>query len=176
MSLSASDFLNKVKRGYRKDTLFSKVLVEKEKYSLFQYRDGYLYTENRGGQEVLCIPRVVTKDCSLTATVNEQAHTILGHYGAQKTANYIRRWYSWPKLGHEVDKYCTTCGICQVSKTSTQRPRRSIAYFADPEQAVGIDRNGLYWSIPQIEGIQLFMGSNMQVNLYGSPGTCKYDD
>ena len=65
----ASDFLNKVKWGYRKDTLFSKVLEDKEKYSLFQYRDGYLYTENRGGQEVLCIPRVVTKDYSLTATV-----------------------------------------------------------------------------------------------------------
>ena len=42
----ASDFLNKVKRGYRKDTLFSKVLKDKEKYSLFRYRDGYLYTEN----------------------------------------------------------------------------------------------------------------------------------
>ena len=54
--------------------------------------------------------------------------------------------------------------------------RRSTAYFADPEQAVGIDRNGLYWSIPQIERIRLFMGSNMQVNLYGSPGARKYDD
>ena len=116
----ASDFLDKVKRGYRKDMLFSKVLEDKEKYSLFQYRDGYLYTENRGGQEVLCIPRVVMKDYSLTATVIEQAHTILGHYGAQKTADYIRRWYWWPKLGHKVDKYCTTCGICQVSKSSTQ--------------------------------------------------------
>ena len=42
----ATDFLNKVKRGYRKDALFSKVLKDKEKYSLFQYRDEYLYTEN----------------------------------------------------------------------------------------------------------------------------------
>jgi hypothetical protein len=109
----ASDFLDKVKRGYRKDTLFSKFLQDKEKYSLFRYRDGYLYTENRGGQEVLCIPRVVTKDYSLMATVIEQAH-------AQKIADYIHRWYWWPKLGN--DKYCTTCGICQVSKTSMQRP------------------------------------------------------
>ena len=31
----ATDFLNKVKQGYRKDTLFSKVLEDKEKYSLF---------------------------------------------------------------------------------------------------------------------------------------------
>ena len=74
----------------------------------------------RGGQEVLCIPRVVTKDYSLTATVIKQAHTILGHYGAQKTANYICQWYWWPRLGHEVNKYCMMCGICQVNKTSTQ--------------------------------------------------------
>ena len=32
------------------------------------------------------------------ATVIEQAHTILGYYGAQKTADYIRRWYWWPNL------------------------------------------------------------------------------
>ena len=31
----ASNFLDMVKRGYRKDTLFSKVLKDKEKYSLF---------------------------------------------------------------------------------------------------------------------------------------------
>ena len=116
----ATDFLNKVKWGYRKDTLFSKVLEDKEKYSLFWYGEGFLYTENRGGQEVLRIPRVVTKDYSLTATVIKKAHTILGHYGAQKTADYIRWWYWWPKLGHKVNKYCTMCGICQVNKTSMQ--------------------------------------------------------
>ena len=31
----ATDFLDKVKQGYRKDTLFFKVLEDKEKYSLF---------------------------------------------------------------------------------------------------------------------------------------------
>ena len=41
----ATDFLNKVKWGYRKDNLFSKVLEDKEKYSLFWYREGFLYTE-----------------------------------------------------------------------------------------------------------------------------------
>ena len=53
---------------------------------------------------------------------------------------------------------------------------RPIAYFTDLEQAMGMDRNRLYWSIPQIERIRLLMGSNMQVNLYGSPGTHKYNN
>ena len=56
------------------------------------------------------------------ATVIKQAHTILGHYGAQKTADYIWWWYWWPKLGHKVDKHCTTCSTCQVNKTSMQQP------------------------------------------------------
>ena len=118
----ASDFLDKVWKGYAKDKLLCKVVGEREQYASFRHEDGLVYTTNRGGHEVLCIPRVVTKDYSLTAIVINQAHTILGHFGAQKTADYIRRWYWWPRLGPEVDKFCDTCGICQVSKTSTQRP------------------------------------------------------
>jgi len=53
-------FLDHVKRRYEKDTLFSKVIKEEERYPAFKYRDGLLYTNNCGGQEVLCIPRVVT--------------------------------------------------------------------------------------------------------------------
>jgi len=118
----ASDFLDRVRQGYTKDILFSKIIKEKERHSSFTYRDGLFYSRNRGGLEVLCIPRVVTKDYSLTATVIEQAHTILGHFGSQKTADYIRRWYWWPRLGIEVEKYCDSCGVCQANKTSTQRP------------------------------------------------------
>src|SRR5882762_869693 len=91
-----SNFLDKVKKGYKEDDMFSKIIKEPGNYSAFQYREGFLYTNNRGGQEVLCISRVMTKDYSLTAIVIEQAHTILGHFGAQKTADYIRRWYWLP--------------------------------------------------------------------------------
>ena len=117
-----TDFLDKVKKGYTKDVLFSKMVKEAERYSTFQYRDGLLYTNNQGGHEVLCIPRVVTKDYSLTAIVIEQAHTILGHFNAQKTLDYIHRWYWWPCISPEVDQYCETCSICQANKTSMQRP------------------------------------------------------
>jgi hypothetical protein len=92
----ASDFLDFVKKGYKEDNMFSKIIKEPGNYSAFQYREGFLYTNNRGGQEVLCIPRVMTKDYSLTAIVIKQAHTILGHFGAQKTADYVHRWYWWP--------------------------------------------------------------------------------
>ena len=118
----AKDFLDKVRTGYQKDPLFSKIILEKESHASFRENNGLIYSRNRRGHEVLCIPRVVTKDYSLMALVIEQAHTILGHLGAQKTADYIRRWYWWPRITFEVEKYCDTCGVCQANKTSTQRP------------------------------------------------------
>jgi hypothetical protein len=86
----AKDFLDKVRTGYQKDPLFSKIILEKERHISFRENNELLYSRNCGGQEVLYISRVVTKDYSLTAMVIEQAHTILGHIGAQKTADYIR--------------------------------------------------------------------------------------
>ena len=56
-----SDFIDKVKEGYKEDDMFSKIIKEPGNYSAFQYREGFLYTNNRGGQEVLCIPRIMTK-------------------------------------------------------------------------------------------------------------------
>jgi Integrase zinc binding domain len=118
----ATDFLERVRAGYSKDPLFSKIVAKQSHYSTFEYRDGLLYTQNRGKDKVLCIPRVITKDYSLTATVIEQGHSILGHFGVQKTADYIRRWYWWPRITQEVNKYCDSCSTCQANKTSTQRP------------------------------------------------------
>jgi len=60
----ASDFLDKVRKGYVKDKLLCRVVGEQEKYTLFHYEDGLVHTTNRGGHEVLCIPRVIMKDYS----------------------------------------------------------------------------------------------------------------
>jgi hypothetical protein len=58
----------------------------------------------------------------MTAQVIEQAHTILGHFGPQRTADYIRWWYWWPRIGQEVEEFCKTCGPCQTTKDSTKPP------------------------------------------------------
>ena len=147
-----SNFLDKVKKGYKEDNMFSKIIKEPGNYSAFQYREGFLYTNNRGGQEVLCIPRVMTKDYSLTAIVIEQAHTILGHFGAQKTADYIRRWYWWPRLGVEVNKYCISCGICQANKTNTQRPVGLLHPLPIPNRPWGLIGMDFIGPFPKSKG------------------------
>src|ERR1700723_1364688 len=50
-----ANFIEKVKTGYRHDRLFSKIMTEISRHSAFSFRDGLIYTTNRGGHEVLCI-------------------------------------------------------------------------------------------------------------------------
>src|ERR1700723_3462743 len=64
-----ADFIEKVKTGYRHDRLFSKSVTEISRHSAFSFRDGLIYTTNRGGHEVLCITGEINRDYSLTAIV-----------------------------------------------------------------------------------------------------------
>jgi hypothetical protein len=148
----ATDFLERVRIGYTKDSLFSKIMTKKSHYPTFECRDGLLYTRNRGKDEVLCIPHVITREYSLTAIIIEQGHIILGHFSAQKTADYIRRWYWWPRITQEVNKYCESCSICQANKTSTQRPVGLLHPLPIPNRpwgSIGMDFIGPF---PQSKG------------------------
>ncbi|KZP14866.1 hypothetical protein FIBSPDRAFT_704358, partial [Athelia psychrophila] len=88
-------FLDKVKIGYSKDPLFKKVLNNVAHHPSFRQEDGLIYTSNRADEDVLCIPRIVNLMESLTGTVIEMAHSTLGHFGPQRTSDYIRRWFWW---------------------------------------------------------------------------------
>ncbi|RPD72494.1 hypothetical protein L226DRAFT_424841, partial [Lentinus tigrinus ALCF2SS1-7] len=84
-----------VKTGYEADPLFSKILEAPQDHKRFTLRDGFIYTTNRCGEEVLCLPRAKFKNKTTTQIVLDQAHETIGHYGAQCTAEYIRRWFWW---------------------------------------------------------------------------------
>src|SRR5262249_18365952 len=103
------------------------------------------------GEPVLCIPRARNKKFSLTAQVIEQAHTTLGHFGPQKTADYIRRWYWWPRIGQEVEEYCRSCGICQTTKDANRRPVGLLHTLPIPSRP---------WSSIAMDFIGPFPGSN----------------
>ena len=113
--------LTEIKKGYAKDPLCSKILENVGHHKNFEIVDDLLYTRNRAGESVLCIPSIVQKKRRMTEIVIAQAHEILGHLGPQKTAEYIRRHYWWPRVGQDVEHYCKTCPVCQMTKTSTQK-------------------------------------------------------
>ncbi len=116
------DFKKKVRNGYELDTTLAKVMAAPNEHKLYQVRDGLLWTNNRQGISVLCVPRIKVDKRRLTKIILEQAHTALGHMGTQKTNEYIRWWYWWPTIGCDVERYCNSCGTCQTTKSSMQKP------------------------------------------------------
>jgi len=113
--------LESIKHGYQKDPLFSKVLDNIGHHKNFEVLSDLLYTRNRADASVLCVPSVVHDKQQITKVVISQAHKVLGHYGPQKTADYVRRHYWWPHIGQDVKQYCKMCPVCQMTKSSTQR-------------------------------------------------------
>ena len=72
----------------------------------------------------------------------DNGHQTLGHFGARKTSEYIRRWYWWPFLGKDVIKLCLSCGTCQTTKPSNQAPAgllHSLSIPTRPWQSIAMD-------------------------------------
>ena len=135
-------FLNAVREGYSKDPLCSKVLDNLGHHDRFDLADGLLYTRNRASDAVLCIPSEFLNKRRLTEVVIAQAHGVLGHLGPQKTADYVRKHYWWPRIGQDVERYCKTCPVCQTTKSSTQRVPgllHSLPIPARPWESIAMD-------------------------------------
>ena len=63
-----------ISAGYRNDSMLSKVLNEPDHYLMFKVRDDLIYMNNRGGEEVLCIPHTKFEGDTIITMVIEQAH------------------------------------------------------------------------------------------------------
>jgi hypothetical protein len=103
------------------DHLFTKVLGNIRHHKTFELVDSLLYTHNRENATVLCIPSTIHNKRCLTEVIIVQAHEVLGHFGPQKTTEYICWYYWWPRIGQDIELYCKTCPICQTMKASTMR-------------------------------------------------------
>lgn len=132
------DIEKEAKSGYAKDRVLSRVVARPREHKAFTLKpNGLLYTQSRSGEEVLCIPHCKTGQRYLTEIVIEHGHQTLGHLGSQKTEEYIRRWFWWPRIGLEIRKYCESCGTCQTIKPSTQLPRGLLHSMPIPNRLWG---------------------------------------
>jgi Integrase zinc binding domain len=115
-------FLRNIQKGYRKDPLFKKVLKAPKHFKNFEITNKPLYMHNLAKDHILCILVIIAHDdrC-LIEVILLQAHQVLGHLGPQKTSEYIHHYYWWPHVGQDAEKYCKTCPICQITKSSTQK-------------------------------------------------------
>lgn len=131
-----------IKAAYPLDRTFAKVLESPGAYPSFEMKDGLLYVTNRFGDKVLCLPFGKLKQRSLRERVIDEAHRLLGHMGAQKTIEYVRRWFWWPRMSKDIEMFCISCGACQMSKSSNALPAgllHTLPIPMFPWESMGID-------------------------------------
>jgi hypothetical protein len=147
------EFIEEVKRLYTDDPLFCKVLSNPEHHKPFSVENGLIYTKNRGGEIVLCIPSGrAANGKSLRGIIAEQAHEVIGHFGGQRTADYVRRWYWWPRVNGNIEEFCKSCETCQQVKTSNRKPvglLHSLPIPTRPWESIGMDFIGPF---PESQG------------------------
>ena len=149
-----NSFIADLKKSYHDDPLFKHILSTIESHPCFSKVDDLLFCKNKGDEDVLCIPEGVHSDTnkSLRGIVIESAHSVVGHVGQQKTAEYIHHWYWWPSIHRDVLQFCQSCKRCQESKSLTIRPYGLLHRLPIPSRpwdSIGMDFVGPF---PEIDG------------------------
>ena len=114
---------SKVKQAYQKDKLYSKILEKPKAHVLFGCKDGLIFTKNLLKWDILCIPHeAFIKGRQLIAIIIDHAHSIIGHFGQLKTAQYIRRYFWWTSMAQDIETFCMSCDACPASKDTNSKP------------------------------------------------------
>jgi hypothetical protein len=83
--------------------------------------------------------------------VLDSAHLILGHLGSQRTSEYIRRWYWWPRIFADAEEYCRKCHECQTCKPFNKSPAGKLHPLEIPQrpwESIAMDFVGPF---PEVE-------------------------
>ncbi len=146
------DLLKIVKQGYEHDAIGKKIIANPTHHERFRVRDGIIEHLDNRQNWVLYIPEVTHSRKRLAQAILDHAHTALGHMGTVRTSEYIRRWFWWPKMSRDIERYCKSCGICQTTKSSTQRPAgllHSLPIPSRPWESIAMDFAGPF---PESDG------------------------
>jgi hypothetical protein len=141
-----------IQRGYAGDPFFQRVIAKMGNNPSFTERDGFIWVRNRGGEDVVCVPSASSTDTTLKTRILEQAHQTVGHYGPERTAEYVKRWYWWPRIYHETEKFCKSCETCAQAKGEYQKPAgklHPLPIATRPWESVGMDFIGPF---PEVQG------------------------
>ena len=109
-----------IKELYEKDFDFKEafeackilVLLGRSKWLDFFLQEGLLFKRNQ-----LCIP-----SCFMRENLIKEKHSggIGGHFSVDKTYEQLNRFYFWPKMTAEVEKYVKKCKVYQYAKGRSQ--------------------------------------------------------
>ncbi|PBK92973.1 hypothetical protein ARMGADRAFT_929898, partial [Armillaria gallica] len=84
-----------IRSSYNDDPFFKLILADPLANRLFEVKDDLVWMTNTQGVRVLCIPKGDHEGRSMHEIMLDQARKVLGHFGYQRTSEYVRRWYWW---------------------------------------------------------------------------------
>lgn len=128
--------------GQRSDPLSKKIVAQPTHHKSFRIHEGIVEHQTAQGRWVMVVPDVAQGNKRLRQVIIDQAHTLIGHLGTDKTHKYLRHWFWWPSMAKEVERYCTSCDVCQTSKDSNQRPTgllHNLPVPTQPWQSISMD-------------------------------------
>ena len=140
------NLLNIIESSYKDDNTFGKILAKPEAHPRFGVRDGLIWTKNDFKRDVVCVPvSAMRQGRRIIETIINHAHEVMGHFGHYKTSQYVRKSYWWPSMGRDIESFCKSCGLCQTTKDSGQRPAGLLHTLPIPDrpwQSIGMDFMG----------------------------------
>jgi len=160
----------------RSDSLVVKVLKQPDQHTAFTIHDQLIWSRNRGGEQVLCIPSMKMGSQSLHDIIIDQAHTIVGyfwttvHRGLHLVVVLVA---TNPSRGTEILQLVSSM---LEGKGEWPTPAGSAAFSTNPHSTMAIDQYGLCRSISRDRQPQLLMGSHMPYDQYGAPYPGEHQD
>ena len=139
--------LNKIIiKFYQQDKIYSKILENPKVHAKFGIKEGLIFTKNNLSRDMICIsPKAIHKGKQLIEMIIDHAYNIIGQFGQFKTSQYIRRYFWWPSMSHDIESYCKTCGMCMTTKDANSKPTgllHSLPIPDRPWQSIGMDFMG----------------------------------
>jgi len=109
-------------QGHLHDKLFQKRLKQSKSFGQgYTLRNGILIRKKIILLQVrLCISDSVDCNVHIKNGLLDRIHQSLGHASYSKTYHVLASHFYWPKMVKDTFEYCRTCGICQLTKQSTQ--------------------------------------------------------
>lgn len=128
-----TDLLQQIQAGYATDALAQSVIsASSAAPSPYVLIDSIIY---HGSDPA--VRRVYVPDTgSLRQDILREFHDIdiCGHFGGDKTVDLLRRYFAWPRLRADVREYVSSCQICQLNKSTNQRPIGLLQPLATPDK------------------------------------------
>ncbi|CAI7903370.1 unnamed protein product [Closterium sp. NIES-53] len=111
--------------GYTTDPIFT---IGNHQQATTQKGDYYI----KAGTDWIWVPAYRL----LRELLIEEVHNsnFSGHFGVDKTQKLLHRHYYWPDSSNDVQRYVSSCRVCQAMKSTCQRPAGLLQPLEPPER------------------------------------------